>query len=166
LSIDDDGKHAEVVKDEHYNWRETVRQKDRFIYLGCGMDAADDVNVFKYYPVLPQTRVIHPPTSVPMNVINNAKTGIVIPSIPTLAFDALKLDTAAVAIVYSDPANDVTCPAPLVASVIACPPTEVTTVTALPPIAVIRVGFITCFSPLLVKEALLTGYSLEHSSTR
>jgi hypothetical protein len=110
------------------------------------MDAADDVNVFKFYPVRPQTRVIHPPTNAPTTVINNAKTGIVVPSpsIPTPAFDDLILDAAdsaaAVAIVYSDPANDVTFPAPLVARVIACPPSEVTIVTALPPIAVIRVG--------------------------
>ena len=43
---------------------------------------------------------------------------------------------AAVATVYSEPANDVTCPAPLVASVIAWPPLEVTTVANDPPMAI------------------------------
>ena len=66
---------------------------------------------------------------------------------------------AAVATVYSEPANDVTCPAPLVASVIAWPPLEVITVANDPPIAKgtsdqIKLGY----------KLLLTSYSLEDIS--
>jgi hypothetical protein len=66
---------------------------------------------------------------------------------------------AAVATVYSEPAKDVTFPAPLVARVIASPPLEVTTVANDPPMARNNISQF-----ILDYEMPLTSYGLEDTS--
>jgi hypothetical protein len=95
-------------------------------------------NVYKDHFNTYNTVIKAPIDTPPMTLtrpVNTAKETLRASGAPMAAFLEVKEAAAAVATVYSEPAKEVTAPAPLVARVTAWPPADVITVATEPPMA-------------------------------